>query len=30
LKVYGAGRAPDDLPPATDQASLLEMIGSET
>jgi site-specific DNA-methyltransferase (adenine-specific) len=30
LKVYGAGRAPDDLPPATDQASLLEMITSET
>ena len=30
LKVYGAGRAPDDLPPASDQASLLEMIGSET
>jgi site-specific DNA-methyltransferase (adenine-specific) len=30
LKVYGAGRAPDDLPPATDQASLLEMIASET
>ena len=30
LKTYGAGHAPDDLPPATDQASLLEMIGSET
>jgi site-specific DNA-methyltransferase (adenine-specific) len=29
LKEYGAGRAPDDLPPS-DQASLLEMIGSET
>jgi site-specific DNA-methyltransferase (adenine-specific) len=29
LKTYGAGHAPDDLPPATDQASLLEMIGSE-
>jgi site-specific DNA-methyltransferase (adenine-specific) len=30
LKEYGAGHAPDDLPPASDQASLLEMIGSET
>jgi site-specific DNA-methyltransferase (adenine-specific) len=30
LREYGAGHAPDDLPPATDQASLLEMIGSET
>jgi site-specific DNA-methyltransferase (adenine-specific) len=29
LQEYGAGRAPDDLPPS-DQASLLEMIGSET
>ena len=29
LKEYGAGHAPDDLP-APDQASLLEMIGSET
>jgi site-specific DNA-methyltransferase (adenine-specific) len=29
LKEYGAGRQPDDLP-AADQASLLEMIGSET
>jgi len=29
LKEYGAGRAPDDLP-AADQASLLEMISSET
>jgi site-specific DNA-methyltransferase (adenine-specific) len=29
LKEFGAGREPDDLPPA-DQASLLEMIGSET
>jgi site-specific DNA-methyltransferase (adenine-specific) len=29
LKEYGAGREPDDLP-AADQASLLEMIGSET
>jgi site-specific DNA-methyltransferase (adenine-specific) len=26
LKVYGAGRAPDDLPPASDQASLLECL----
>ena len=30
LKEYGAGNTPDDLPPASDQASLLEMIGSET
>jgi site-specific DNA-methyltransferase (adenine-specific) len=30
LKEYGAGHTPDDLPPASDQASLLEMIGSET
>ena len=30
LKEYGVGHAPDDLPPATDQASLLEMITSET
>ena len=29
LQTYGAGKTPDDLPPA-DQASLLEMIGSET
>jgi site-specific DNA-methyltransferase (adenine-specific) len=29
LKEFGAGREPADLPPA-DQASLLEMIGSET
>jgi site-specific DNA-methyltransferase (adenine-specific) len=29
LKEYGAGREPDNLP-AADQASLLEMIGSET
>jgi site-specific DNA-methyltransferase (adenine-specific) len=29
LKEYGAGREPDDLPPA-DQANLLAMIGSET
>ena len=29
MKPYGAGREPDDLPPA-DQASLLAMIGSET
>jgi site-specific DNA-methyltransferase (adenine-specific) len=30
LKEYGTGHAPEDLPPATDQASLLEMITSET
>jgi site-specific DNA-methyltransferase (adenine-specific) len=29
LKEYGIGRTPTDLP-AADQASLLEMIGSET
>ena len=29
LKEYGAGRTPDNLPPS-DQANLLEMIGSET
>ena len=30
LKEYGPGREPADLPPAADQASLLEMISSET
>jgi len=30
LKEYGAGRVPDGLPPASDQASLLAMIASET
>jgi site-specific DNA-methyltransferase (adenine-specific) len=30
LKEFGSGREPADLPPAADQASLLEMIGSET
>jgi site-specific DNA-methyltransferase (adenine-specific) len=29
LREYGVGREPEDLP-AADQASLLEMIGSET
>jgi len=30
LKEYGPGREPADLPPAADQASLLEMLSSET